>query len=118
DGFTYRSVSEADQFKGWLGRLPNYVRQPYDQLASIVQSQGNSELATAIRYSSRDRERSEATGGGWLWLTILKWVIGYGYYPYMAIFWAIALVIMGALVLRVSGEGPRNKMPYGLSYSF
>jgi hypothetical protein len=35
DGFTYRSVSEADQFKGWLGRLPNYVRQPYDQLSDL-----------------------------------------------------------------------------------
>jgi hypothetical protein len=27
-------------------------------------------------------------------------------------------VLLGALVLRVSGEGPRNAMPIGLSYSF
>jgi hypothetical protein len=27
-------------------------------------------------------------------------------------------VIIGAIVLRVSGEGPRNGMPFGLAYSF
>jgi hypothetical protein len=52
------------------------------------------------------------------WLTALKWVIGYGYYPQRSIYWAIGLVIMGAIVLRVSGEGPRNGMPFGLAYSF
>jgi len=26
--------------------------------------------------------------------------------------------MVGALVLRVSGEGRRNRMPYGLTYSF
>jgi uncharacterized protein YjbI with pentapeptide repeats len=118
EGFTYRSVGAADQFEDWFGRLGHYAMQPYDQLASVVQSQGNGTLATAIRYSGRERERSEATNGAWLWLTTLKWLIGYGYYPYLAVFWAIALVLMGALVLRVSGEGPRNGMPYGLSYSF
>jgi uncharacterized protein YjbI with pentapeptide repeats len=119
DGFTYRSVGKADDYKDWFGRLGHYAPQPYDQLASVVQSQGNAEQATAIRYSSRERERNETTDlRTFAWLTTLKGLIGYGYYPYYAIRWAIALVIMGALVLRVSGEGPRNGMPYGLSYSF
>src|SRR5262249_12328882 len=67
--------------------------------------QGDGGLATRIRYSSRERERSEAPRGTWAWLTALKWVIGYGYYPQLAIYWAIGLVIMGAIVLRVSGGG-------------
>ena len=75
-------------------------------------------LAALIRYSGRELERSEATDGTWAWLTALKWVIGYGYYPQRSIYWAIGLVIMGAIVLRVSGEGPRNGMPFGLAYSF
>ena len=86
--------------------------------ASVVESQGKRPLATAIRYSGRERERAEAKGGQWVWLTALKWIIGYGYYPYFAIYWAIGLVIVGAVVLRISGEGPRNGMPYGLAYSF
>jgi hypothetical protein len=118
DGFTYRSVGKADKFADWLGRFDRYAPQPYNQLASVVQSQGDSTLATLIRYSGRERERSEATGRAWAWLTALNWVIGYGYYPYFATFWVIGLVMAGAIILRLSGEGPRNGMPYGLMYSF
>jgi hypothetical protein len=118
EGFTYRSAGAARQFEDWFGRLDHYAPQPYDQLASVVQSQGNEPLATAIRYLGRERERSEATYGAWAWLIVLKWAIGYGYYPYFAMFWAIGFVMLGALVLRVSGEGPRNRMPFGLTYSF
>jgi hypothetical protein len=119
NGFTYRSTGAADQFRGWLGRLDRYEPQPYGQLASVVQSQGNGTLATEIRYFGRERERSEAKSTAeWVWLTALKWVIGYGFYPQRAICWVIGLVILGAVVLRVSSEGPRNGMPFGLAYSF
>jgi hypothetical protein len=117
NGLTYRSVDVA-QFRDWLARADRYTPQPYDQLASVVQGQGDSRLATQIRYSSRERERSEETRGMRVWLTALKWVIGYGYYPHRAMYWAISFVILGAVVLRVSGEGRRNGMPFGLAYSF
>jgi hypothetical protein len=32
--------------------------------------------------------------------------------------WTIGLVILGAIVLRISGEGPKHGLPVGLSYSF
>src|SRR6266478_7301700 len=118
DGLSYRGAGAADKLKGWLGRLDRYAPLPYDQLASVVESQGNRALATEIRYSGRERERSEAMGTAWAGLTTLKWVIGYGYYPYFAMFWVIGLVMVGALILRVSDEGRRNGMPYGLTYSF
>jgi hypothetical protein len=118
DGFTYRGAGAAEEFEGWFSRLDHYAPQPYDQLASVVQSQGNSRLATAIRYLARERERSEATDRAWAWQTTLKWVIGYGHYPYFATLWVIGLVMAGAIILRVSGEGPRKGMPYGLAYSF
>lgn len=117
-GFTYLRTASVDGFESWFRRLDRYAPQPYHQLASVVESQGKRPLATAIRYSGRERERAEAKGGQWVWLTALKWIIGYGYYPYFAIYWAIGLVIVGAVVLRISGEGPRNGMPYGLAYSF
>jgi hypothetical protein len=118
DGLTYRSVVAADKFEDWFGRTGRYAPQPYEQLASVVQGQGDTTLATAIRYAGRERERSEATGRNWLWLTVLKWVIGYGHYPARSILWALGLVAVGAIVLRISGEGVRNGMPYGLAYSF
>jgi hypothetical protein len=52
------------------------------------------------------------------WLTVLKLVIGYGQYPLLAIFWAMGLVILGSMVLQISGEGLHNRMPFGLAYSF
>jgi hypothetical protein len=111
DGLTYRSAGTADQFEDWFGRFDHYAPQPYDQLASVIQSQGNSTLATAIRYSGRERERREATGRAWVWLTTLKWVIGYGYYPYRAIFWVIGLVMAGAMSYRriLVTEGVRRQ---------
>ena len=118
DGLTYRSVVAADKFEDWFRRTDHYAPQPYEQLAAVVQSQGNTTLATAIRYAGRERERSEAKGGTWAWLTVLKWMIGYGYHPEQSILWALGLVAVGAIVLRISGEGPRNGMPYGLAYSF
>jgi hypothetical protein len=118
DGFTYRGAGAAEKFEDWLRKLARYAPQPYDQLASVVRSQGDSALATKIAYSGRDRERSEASGSSWVWLTVLKLLIGYGYYPYFAIFWVISLIMVGAIVLRASGEGLRNGMPFGLAYSF
>jgi uncharacterized protein YjbI with pentapeptide repeats len=116
--FTYRKVGLADEFEEWFYKMDHYVPQPYEQLASVVQSQGNAALATTIRYSSRERERSEATGRAWAWLSLLKWAIGYGHHPEYSVLWAFGFVAFGAIVLRVSGEGPRNGMPYGLAYSF
>ncbi|WP_325733604.1 hypothetical protein [Bradyrhizobium sp.] len=118
DGLTYRSVVAANKFEEWFRRTDHYAPQPYEQLASVVQSQGNQTLATKIRYASRERERSEAKGGTWIWLTVLKWVIGYGHHPELSILWSLGFVVVGAIVLRISGEGPRNGMPYGLAYSF
>jgi hypothetical protein len=120
DGLTYRDIGEdGDNFVDWLdSRLPRYSYQPYEQLAGVLHAQGNNEAATEVRYAARDRERREKTGPFVIWLTLLDWLIGYGYYPYLAGIWAVGLVIAGAIVLRASGEGPRNAMPIGISYSF
>jgi uncharacterized protein YjbI with pentapeptide repeats len=118
DGLTYRSVAGANQLSDWLAKLDRYAPQPYEQLASVVQSKGDTTLARSIRYRGRERQRAEADGLNWLGLTTLKFVIGYGYYPYLALFWAIGLVLAGAIVLRISGEATRHKIPLGLAYSF
>ena len=51
-------------------------------------------------------------------MRLLDLVVGYGYYPERSFGWAALFVILGAVVLRVSGEGPKNGMPFGLAYSF
>jgi hypothetical protein len=125
-GLTYDGIESVegfesgDGFQQWLDRQRRYSRQPYEQLANILQAQGEIENATAVRYAERERDRGRS-GQRWYifaWLTLLKYLIGYGYYPYRSIVWVFLLVIVGAVVLRVSGQGPKNDMPIGLSYSF
>jgi hypothetical protein len=128
DGLTYRSISAppkalsspstsnvGEDFNSWFDKLVQYSRQPYEQLATVVQTQGDTDRATAIRYSARERERREAPS---LWLKLLDSVVGYGYYPQKSFRWVAFFVILGAVVLRVTGEGPKNGMPFGLAYSF
>jgi hypothetical protein len=121
DGLTYEGLElVGDDYRPWFDKIKHYSRQPYEQLASVLQAQGDIEKATAVRFAERDRDR-DRPGQPWhifTWLTLLRWLIGYGYYPYYSIWWIVGFVILGALVLRVSGEGPRNGMPIGLSYSF
>jgi len=119
DGLTYRSVNHPESHAPWFARIHRFAPQPYDQLASVVRSAGNEDLATRIRFEGRQRERQEESAWiGWGILLTLEHTIGFGYYPLTALYWVAFFVVVGAVVLRVTGEGPRNGMPWGISYSF
>jgi uncharacterized protein YjbI with pentapeptide repeats len=121
DGLTYDGLDRPDDdHAAWFARIKRYSRQPYEQLATVLQAQGEIAQATEVRYAEReaDRTRPQQPRHIFFWLTLLKYMIGYGYYPYYALAWVAAFVLLGALVLRISGEGARNHMPWGFSYSF
>jgi cytoskeletal protein CcmA (bactofilin family) len=133
DGFTYGRLGgfrgggmEADMVERpvewyitWLERDPTYTPQPHRQLAEVFRAAGHPGKASAILYAGRERERTESAGIRWWGLSLLKWTIGYGlgYRYFQALFWVAGLVVVGAMVLRFSGEGMRNKMPYGIAFS-
>src|SRR4029077_5637671 len=52
------------------------------------------------------------------WLTMIDALIGYGYHMERALFWGAGFMLAGISVLRFSGEGPKNQMPFGIVYSF
>jgi hypothetical protein len=125
DGLTYKSMeldSEADvaAIKLWLNKQQKYAVQPYEHLAQLFESRGDKQTATEIRYAARDRERRELAHGwgGWIWLTTLDVLIGYGYRPQQAIVGVVVMIVLGVAVLRISGQGPKNGIPYGIAYSF
>jgi hypothetical protein len=120
-GLTYDGIADTgDDFRPWFHRQDLYSPQPYQQLANILQARGDIEQATQVRFAEReaDRARPEHPWYVFAWLTLLKITIGYGYYPQLALVWVGFFVVLGALVLRISGEGAKNHMPLGLSYSF
>jgi hypothetical protein len=125
NGFSYRSVNTDDNsippvlIKQWFAKQDDYSAQSYEQLAQVFQNRGAKETATNIRYASKNRERREIAQG-WMrfWLTAQYGLIGYGYHPELAVLWIMFIIFLGAGVLRVSGEGPANGLPYGIAYSF
>src|SRR6516164_1954660 len=131
NGFTYRALRHdtavnrhrtpecpSDLFRCWLGKQKSFSPHAYEQLALAFQNQGHADDARAIRYNGRRSEERESGGLRYAWLTTLNWAIGYGHHIELAMIWTLVLVILGVFVLGVSGEGPKNGMPVGLSYSF
>jgi hypothetical protein len=122
-GLTYDGIADTDDdFHAWFKRQ-NYSRQPYEQLATVLQARGEIEMAAKVRYEERERDRDRSySEKRWLlfgWLTLLREWIGYGYYLYLSLFYVVAFILVGSLVLFISGEGRRNGLgPYGVSYSF
>jgi hypothetical protein len=127
-GLTYDGIGYDDDiadvrgdFAGWFARQ-GHSRQPYEQLANVLQARGEIETATAVHYAERERDRDRAWEDSryeiWGWLTLLKTMIGYGYYPYRSVWWVLGFVLLGMAVLWRTGEGRRNGMPIGASYSF
>lgn len=106
-----------DLVNRWLRRDESYSPQPYEQLAKVLTSAGHKDMARGVLYASKEQERGKAWGADWLWLTTLKLIMGYGYRYSNALYWVAGLVVLGMLVLRVTREGRRHKMPIGLFYS-
>ena len=133
DGFVYDQLggplgigSEADMMSRevswyieWMSRDLSYSPQPYQQLAIIFRKAGYPKKANSILYAGRERERRYATGASRVGLEMLKWTIGYGFGTryFRALWWIAGFVGFGMFVLKISGEGKRNNMPYGLSFS-
>ncbi len=122
-GFTYarlpRDVASRgiSWLKAWLQKQKEYSPQPYQHLASVLRKAGHRHKANDVLYAGKERERKQAKGRQWVWLTVLNWFIGYGFRTYYTLPWVLALIVAGALVLSVSNQGPLNGMPYGFSYS-
>jgi hypothetical protein len=130
-GFTYRSLGgtnpaerdsmaarEAKWFRRWLRKQFPYEPAPYEQLASVLRSQGQPSVADYVLYAGKERERAQAPFLHRTWLTAMKWFIGYSYHVERALIWIAGSLIAGIAVLLISGEGRRNGIPFGIAYSF
>jgi hypothetical protein len=137
---------EVKWWRRWLARDPVYSPQPYTQLASVLAAGGNQDAAASVRFFGRDRERAGALNGcvwlqrlgvvavpsraascswgTWIGLSALQLFVGYGIggYTFRALYWAIALTLLGTIILcfapgvrgrlyfkGTGGRGPRQK---------
>jgi hypothetical protein len=107
DGFVYGRISGGplDAYKRleWLGRQPpSFARQPYRQLASIL---GNAGDDLGARQVLSKMQRTAWEQSGWPLRPIshlLRFTIGYGYFPLRAVWLLLALVLIGSSVYYVA----------------
>ena len=122
-GFTVKNApaiaaSSVALWKDWLQKQQKYTPQPYEHLAKVLRDTGYQTEATKILYASKKREHAGAPWGRWLWATLLWLTIGYGYYPWYALVWAILFIVFGMGVLWWSGQDREYHLKYlGLAYS-
>lgn len=113
DGFDYQAFSDQadtalDARLDWLERRPagvEFSAQPYEHLAAIFNKMGHRNDANdVLRRKEQDLRKAnietiKASGQGvWkvplLWLSsgMLRWLIGYGYRPVLALLWGVLLI--------------------------
>jgi len=105
----------------WLARLDGQERiipASYRQLAAAFSAAGYEDKAKAVSYAGGNRELRSAQGFSKASLWLQRIFIGYGFRLWYSAFWALGLVLLGAFLLRFSKQGKKNKMPYGIAYSF
>ena len=126
EGFVYEAIDAPDvtpkQRLGWLRRHQDgYLPQPYEQLASVFRQAGNDQAARTVVIAKQQARRAHARRW-WVrapsraWSFILRWTIGYGYRPALALPYLAGLFVIGWVVfghaypteLRPAKSGPEQ----------
>jgi len=133
DGFVYRDfyggpVDAASRLKWvslgagqhppWLVVASGFHSQPYRELAKVLRDRGDDAGAARVLIAQEDARYSQygipgrAAGG------FIKWTIGYGHRPLLAIGWSLAVILlgwgavsMGARAGVMAPTWPENKPP-------
>jgi hypothetical protein len=113
DGFVYHGIAEgpADAVTRarWLALQPDFVRQPYEQMAKVFSAVGDDvdSRKILIEMEDQNRIRGSMNDQKWywrqpakLWSWILRVTIGYGYAPWRALYWSLGIVVLGATLFR------------------
>lgn len=122
DGFVYGSIktAEADGERReavgdrasvarrmeWLERSPGYGPQPYEQLASWYRKAGHDDDARRVLLAKQRHRRRGLSPATRLWGHLLDVTVGYGYRPWLAGVWLLALTLLGTLVFHAHSPAP------------
>lgn len=100
-GFQYQRFSASSprtvpERLDWLARLKSFTPQPYRQLANVLEDEDDHVGARRVLYEMagiRSQENQDNFARSWNF--ILKYAIGYGYYPSRALLCLLGLAILG-----------------------
>ncbi|WP_043675658.1 hypothetical protein [Streptomyces xylophagus] len=112
DGFVYGSikVDEAGERReavgrrgsvahrvAWIRRSPGYTPQPYEQLATWYRKAGHDDEARCVLLAKQRHRRQTLPRAARAWGRLLDVTVGYGYRPWLAGVWLLALTFLGTL---------------------
>ena len=85
----------------------HYDPQPYTQLAKVLDAAGATEKAKSIRYAKFEHKLDHDESMGMfrrVLLTLERYFVGYGVYPFRALYWFFGLVLVGGLLAQCSKD--------------
>lgn len=119
DGLAYTSLQGATGLAerlAWLTGTPGYTPQPYEQLAAWYRRIGHDDDARRVLLAKQRRRRRTLHPLGRAWGGILDVTVGYGYRPWQAALWLLALVAAGTVAFghggRPSAAQPGQGAPF------
>ncbi|PBC75727.1 hypothetical protein BX265_0402 [Streptomyces sp. TLI_235] len=123
DGLAYVSLQGATGLAdrlAWLQHSSGYTPQPYEQLAAWYRRIGHDDDARRVLLAKQRRRRRTLGVLGRAWGRLLDATVGYGYRPWQAALWLVALIAAGTAAFShgtptavQSGQGaPFNALIY------
>ncbi|WOX17052.1 oxidoreductase [Streptomyces sp. N50] len=121
DGFVYGSikVDEAGERReavgrrnsvarrvAWIRRGPGYNPQPYEQLANWYRKAGHDNDARRVLLAKQRHRRRTLSPAARVWGHLLDVTVGYGYRPWLAGVWLLALTLLGTLSFSTHAPTP------------
>ncbi|KUJ65321.1 oxidoreductase [Streptomyces albus subsp. albus] len=100
----------------WIARTPRYHPQPYEQLASNYRRIGHDEEARRVLLAKQRHRRRTLHPAGRAWGCLLDGTVGYGYRPWLAGVWLLALTLLGTVVFG-TGHPTRTKPGEGAPFN-
>lgn len=111
DGFVYGSIKAVDadgarreavgdradvtRRLAWTARSPGYSPQPYEQLATWYRKAGHDDDGRRVLLARQRHRRRTLAPAARLWGHLLDVTVGYGYRPWLAGIWLLALTLLG-----------------------
>ncbi|MFB6679677.1 oxidoreductase [Streptomyces sp. NPDC056390] len=121
DGFVYGSIKMDDAGErreavgrrssvahrvAWIRRSPGYTPQPYEQLASWYRKAGHDDDARRVLLAKQRHRRQTLPPAARGWGHLLDVTVGYGYRPWLAGVWLLALTLLGTLSFGTASPSP------------
>jgi hypothetical protein len=110
DGLTYqtlRPMLPPARRLDWLRRGgPEYLPQPYEQLARLYGGYGDDNAARAVHLAQYRHRRTILRRPGQVWGWLQDVMVGYGYQPARAALWMVAMLVVGTAFFGMDRPHP------------